>query len=532
MTQTTSSSRHQITDTARRPLAAPVVALLGGLVASTAFAPIAFAPAAVFGPAIALWIAGRTASARWGAACGLAYGIGFAVATFRWLADLDPIAFTVLAPLQALFWIPVGVVAARGARFGPWRWAVATAATWTLAEAVRARVPASGFEWGQLGLATADTPVRHAAAAVGALGVTALLATVAATLAAVVLFPAARSWKPAAVALSLLGLATAIGLAPWTRSAGALDVAVVQVSDPCPGVFAADCPGYGDRLLDAFVAGTAAIPDTVDVVVWGEDALGGDATLSRVGERLVAVADRLPAPILAGSSTFVAPNRFIRWNVLYDTDGAPLSTYAKRVPVPFGEYVPFRDVLGGISDVGRLVPLDMLPGDSTDPIDVPAGAATAPIGTVVSWEVTFSRLVRGVARQADGLATLTTVSSYGTSTASEHLLSAAQVRAAEHHKPMVVSATTGRSAFIAADGTRQATSALFAADRLHGRMELRSGLTPYARFGDLPVVVVAIAVTLVAYLWRRGDRRSHSGAGTGDTGSRDGGRAAEHDAVR
>ena len=47
----------------------------------------------------------------------------------------------------------------------------------------RARFPLSGFEWGQLGVATADTPLRRAAAVVGVLGVTAALVAVAACVA-------------------------------------------------------------------------------------------------------------------------------------------------------------------------------------------------------------------------------------------------------------------------------------------------------------------------------------------------------------
>jgi apolipoprotein N-acyltransferase len=112
-------------------------------------------------------------------------------------------------------------------------------------------------------------------------------------------------------------------------------------------------------------------------------------------------------------------------------------------------------------------------------------------------------LARDVADGADGLATLTTVASYGTSSVSDQLLAAAQLRAAELQKPMVVAATTGRSAFIAPDGARLATSALFEADRLVGQMALRSGSTPFARYGDLPVIVVAVGVLIAVGLLRR-----------------------------
>jgi apolipoprotein N-acyltransferase len=205
--------------------------------------------------------------------------------------------------------------------------------------------------------------------------------------------------------------------------------------------------------------------------------------------------------LLAGTATPAGPGRFNRLAALFDRDGGPLDSYSKRQPVPFGEYVPFRSVLGGISDVGRLVPSDAVPGRDTSPIVVPTDDEPARLGTVISWEVTFSRLVHAVAHDANGLATLTTVSSYGRSAASDQLLDAAQMRAAEQQKPMVVAATTGSSGVISPDGELTASTALQQADALTADMPLRAGLTPFGRAGDLPAL--ALAVVALALVTRR-----------------------------
>jgi apolipoprotein N-acyltransferase len=489
-------------------------AAAGGAATALAYAPTRWLPLLLLGPALGLWAAARSDSPRWGALCGLAHGLAFSYVEFRWMFEVDVVPALLLPVVESVFWALPGAAAAAVARLPPGWWVAVTASAWALAEALRARGPLSGFEWGQLAMAAAPTPLRPAVAIVGALGLTALLAAVATGLAALLL-GGRRRYPPLVVALVLTVGAAAAGGIELTSPAGALDVAVVQVNDPCPGAFAEDCPGYGDALLRDYVAGTATLDGAPDLVLWGEDALPGATALPDIGDRVAALTGGLPAPLLAGVGTPAAPGRFLRWAALFDRDGTSLGGYAKREPVPFGEYVPLRAVLGGISDVGRLVPSDLEAGVDTSPVVVPTDDGQVPLGTTVSWEVTFSRLVRDVALEADGFATLTTVSSYGTSAASDQLLDAAQLRAAEHRKPMVVAATTGRSALIDAAGARVATSALFRADTMTGTMQLRTGLTPFARFGDVPTLLLALLVLASALVVRRrrGSRRAVDASG-------------------
>ncbi len=485
-------------DRRRLPLAA--VALAGGCLTPLAFAPTRWLPLLVIGPALGLWAAARAGSGRAGAVYGALYGWAFSLLAFRWMLELDIVAGLVLPAIQGCFYALVGAVAAVAARLRPGWWVCAVAATWTLVEATRARVPLTGFEWGQLSMGTPDLPIRQATAIVGALGVTGLLAVIAAGLAVVAPDVARRRWIPLAAGVALIGVAAGLGTVRWTAPDGRLTVTVVQVGDPCPGTFAQDCPGYSVELLRRYIAGTRDLGTRPDLILWGEDALLGARTLAEVGARLVERSGDLPAPLLAGAGTPTTPGRFLRWAALFDVDGTSLDGYAKRIPVPFGEYVPLRSLLGGISEVGRLVPSDLEAGWDASPVVLPLEGGAARLGTVVSWEVTFSRAVRAVAADANGLATLTTVASYDTSAAADQLLDAAQLRAAEHQKPMVVAATTGRSAIIGPTGAMDASSALQRADQLAGALQLRSGLTPYARYGDLPVVLIAALSALAAGL--------------------------------
>ncbi len=482
-----------------------LAAAFGGGLTALAFPPAALAVAAVLGPALGLWAAGVASRPREGGLVGFAWGLGFGFALFTWALELHVAAYLALAPVQAVFFAVLGAGVAWLAPLGPGWWLVGTAGLWTLVEALRGRVPLGGFEWGQLGLALSDLPVRHAAAVLGALGATGLVAGVAAGLAGLARTPGA--WR-SAVALRGLGAAVVVlvgialvGALPWTSPSGQLDVAIVQTDDPCPDAFSVDCPNVRERTQDGLLEEGEALSEAPELLLWGEGTLRGDDPDDAGRRVLERTGAELPAPLLAGITSPVPPDLFDNRNVLYTPEGEALSWYAKRHPVPFGEYVPFRDQLGWIGEVGRLVPRDMVRGDEPVPLAVPD--TDAELGSVVSWEVTFARLVRDAALVGDAVATLTTQASYGTAPVSDQLLGAAQLRAVETGRAQIVAATTGRSSLIQPDGVPEGTTALFAADHLEGTVELREGRTPYLWWGDLGAVLLGAGAFGGAALARR-----------------------------
>jgi apolipoprotein N-acyltransferase len=491
-----------------------VGAAVSGVVGAGAFPPVDLAFLGILGAALALWLMGETRTRTGGAAVAAAYALGYFGTLYLWSTRFGLPAYLALVVSQTLFLVPVGLVAARRDQRTPGRWVATVAGAWTLTAALRARVPLGGFEWGQLGTTAHGLPVLPAAAAVGTLGLTALLVALAAAL-----VTAARPiasgdrrrhrWQAPVAVIGLTTLAVAAGSLPWTEPTGTLTVAAVQVDPVCPGRYAVDCPGERAELLTRHLAITAQLDDDIDLLLWGEGSLAGQP--EDVGERVVDRAGRLPAPLLAGVTSSLGDGRFANRNLLYDEDGRLLGSYDKRQPVPFGEYVPARRWLGGVGDVGRLVPADMLRGDV--PGQLPFRDTT--LGTVSSWEVTFSRLVRDTGRLGEMVVTLTTQSTHERAAVSDQLLRTAQVRAVELRRPVLVAATTGRSAVIDASGQRVAESRLYGGDLLVEQVEPTAGETPFARWGDLPVVATATLLLVVASLrtlppWSLGPARSAS----------------------
>lgn len=82
-------------------------------------------------------------------------------------------------------------------------------------------------------------------------------------------------------------------------------------------------------------------------------------------------------------------------------------------------------------------------------------------------------------------------------------LAAARLRAREFGRTVLQAAPTGLSAVVLPDGAVAAKTQLGAAQLLRETVPLRTGLTPYARTGDLPVVAGAIAVLSLGRLTRR-----------------------------
>lgn len=457
-----------------------------GVVAAGAFPPLDLAVLAVIGAALGLWFIGQARTRAGGAAVAAAHAFGYFAALYGWSARFGLPAYLALVVSQTVFFLPVGVVAARRAMRSPWRWIARVTAVWTLAEALRARLPLGGFEWGQLGTAAHGLPLLPAAAVVGTLGLTALLVALAAASVAVAspAEPEGR-WRPPTVVLAVIVGVVAGGSVGWTEPSGTVTVAAVQVDPVCPGRYAVDCPGERQELLARHVAATVEIDVPVDLLLWGEGALAGEPDV--VGRRVVEAVGPLPAPLLAGVTTSLGDGSFANRNLLYGDEGGLLGSYDKRQPVPFGEYVPARRWLGGIGDVGRLVPSDLARGNDPGELVLPFTT----LGTVSSWEVTFSRLVRDTGRLGEAVVTLTTQSTYQRAPVSDQLLRAAQLRAAELQRPVIVAATTGRSVAIDATGRRHAETRLYGADLLVAQVEFTSGDTPFARWGDRLAVAVA-----------------------------------------
>ena len=364
-----------------------------------------------------------------------------------------------------------------------------------LAAAVQARWPFGGLPIDMLALSQVGGPLLPVAALAGQLGVTAAVAGVGVGLAAL----AQRRTRVTGVAV-LVGVASVVAmpsLLPGVSATGHRSVAVVQ-GGATVGV--AEDPDLDQVFVDAMRAGRRVRPP-VDLVVLPEGTVHRDGPLAgRPARALADLARRLDGVVVAGVYERGADD-FRNTAVFWSSAGHRIGQYVKVHGVPFAEYVPAREVIDRFVDLS-LVPRDITEGSTPGVVRTAAGR----LGTVISFEVLFARTVRAtVQRGADLIVAPVNAGSFRGGQVPALLLAGARLRAVETGRWLAMAAPTGISAIVAPDGQVVARSPVGDVESvIRGRVEVRSGATPFVRTGSAPLLVAAVLAFVVA--WHR-DRK-------------------------
>jgi apolipoprotein N-acyltransferase len=318
----------------------------------------------------------------------------------------------------------------------------------------------------------------------------------------VLIFDEERDRRPLELSTAVVVVLSLLG-AVFVPDANGIpvDVAIVQGNSPCPRVH---CENEKVRIYTSHMSLTNLIEaGSVDLVVWGEDAFGGEVNPTfneNVRLDMGAQAQRIGAYLIAGGTRPGEPGTFENYNVVFDPNGEIIGEYLKRHGVPFGEYVPFRKLLEFIPQLGA-VPNDLAPGDGPVVFPISVEEGTGVFGSVISFEGAFARTIRSEVRAgAQMVVVATNEGSYGRGAASDQLIGMVRMSAASLGIDIVHSAVTGRSTLIRADGSITRRTDLFEEDLLRGRVHLQtSRRTVYAVAGDwLQILAILSAIGILA----------------------------------
>ncbi len=390
---------------------------------------------------------------------------------------------------------------------------LAVAALWTALDHARSFV-LSGFPWATLGYAQhRNAALLPLAAFTGVYGLSFASALGGAALAELAL-GRRRTAAAAAVAVALLH-ALGLALRPAPLEGPRVRVAVLQGNIE-QGVKWS--PHWRDRTLAIYERLTRqAAAQGARLVVWPETALPGaleaDAALV---ERVASLARETRAWLVIGGVGLEwgegpRPRRYFDSAFAVDPEGRIRDRYDKSHLVPFGEYVPLRDLLGFfLRSVARgIAPSDVAAGARPRSVVVaPGGGEGFPIGVVVCFELLFPDLVRRFA--ADGgelLLGITNDAWYGRTGAPYQFLAITALRSAETGLWTARAANTGVSAFIDAAGRVREQTPIFEEGLLVGdvpRHPSPRSATFYVRHGDLFALLCWLCVAgFGASAWRR-----------------------------
>ena len=502
-------------------LARVAVAALAGIAAGLSFEPyhwVYLLPVAV---AVAtLTCLGTTL--RRGFLLGAAFGTAFMLVLLPWLQVIGPDAWIALSVMQGLFYGLLGLGTVAVLRL-PW-WPLWTACLWVGVELLRGSVPFGGFPWGRLAYATVDTPVAPLFAYAGSAGATMAVALVG-TVLAWALPRVRRTPARALAAVVVTCLVASIGSAfPLNSPAPNEDldsatVAAVQGNVPGEGMNA-----FSERraVLDNHVAATKELADRIDagevpqpdIVIWPESSTDiNPFTDPTVFADIQDAVDAVGVPVLVGAMVDgPEPDEVRNQGIVWSPSTGPGERYSKTHPVPFGEYIPFRDLLAKYFTRLDQIPRDMRPG--TEPGVLHMNGTT--IGDVICFEVAYDGLLRDVVQGGAELVVVQTNNATYMGTGQiEQQFAISRLRAIETNRFVVVAATNGVSGFVNPQGEVVERAPTRTQDVLAQTVLLPGGLTPGIRFGAwiewLLTVVAAVAVSFgigVNYRQRRRLARS------------------------
>lgn len=397
------------------------------------------------------------------------------------------IAATVgLVVALTLFFAIAIAIAARFVRLeGELGMLVAMPAVWVLAEWCRNWM-FSGFGWLSIGYSQSDTWLMAFAPVAGLHGVS---LAVALTAAAIGMWlrarPGVRSRCVAVVAL-LWGGAWLLHGMRWTQPGPTfLNIAIAQAAVPqdqkwLPEQYVPTLEKY--RTLSLLASGS-------DIVVWPEVAVpnlfaSARPFLETVQSELGEAGGTLVTGILRDHADGNERNAVVAMT-------PEPQFYIKRHLVPFGEYLPLPDfALDWLR--GMRIPFpDIGAGVQQQPLLQVAGEA---IAVSICYEDVFGAEQLSFFPEATLIVNVANDAWFGRSIAAEQHLQIARMRAAEVGRYVLRATNTGISAVIDPLGNLVETGPKFEMALLSQAIQGFTGATPYVRYGNYPVIVLAFAM--------------------------------------
>ena len=508
------------------------VAFASGALAVLAQAPFDFFAVGLISFPILVWLldgavaaqpAGFLRRLRPAFAIGWWFGFGYFVAGLWWignalLVEADsfawalPLAVLALpaalaifyglaAALAKLLWSDgIGRIAALAVGFGAAEWLRAVVFT--------------GFPWNAIGYAAMPVPMlMQSSAVVGLYGMNVIAVFVFASPALL----ASSRHRRAGAALALLLVAAHVGYGAVRMRFEPVAERTVAVRIVQPSIDQAEKwdATVRDRIFKTFLDATALPPKEgqkpPQIIVWPEtampfllsdrpDALAALGALLEDGQILLAGAVRSE-----GNVTAPGAERYYNSIVAIDSRGEIVSAFDKIHLVPFGEYLPFEDLLGRIG-LTRIVstPISFSPGANRRAMSLPDNLTALPL---ICYEIIFPGEMGDSAVGADFMVNITNDAWYGDTPGPYQHFRQAQVRAVEIGLPMLRAANNGISAVVRADGRIVDALALDAVGVIDVDLPLERRLPPAGSpFVNGLLILGFFAILACAMMIRRRNR--------------------------
>lgn len=457
-----------------------VMIALSAFLASASFAPIGIWFLGVLGYSLLLRKLSKSNKQLWHA---FAFGFIYNAIVLYWSGKyVGALPWILLAFLQALFYLPVGIVAKR------WNSVWWTIGALLLMEEIRSIFPFGGFGWTRIAYSQVESP------AVAILPFGGVLALSALTLILAAFISKFRIGNFAKLILIFILLAI---LPANPQGSGSVKLIAIQGNTPSVGL------DFNSRAQAVFNLHRDATykyaTGSHDAIIWPENAIDIDpGSHPNVASDIGKLTSDKETPLIAGV-VLKRDGSPANASVLYDSRSGAVTTYIKRGLTPFGEYMPLRELAEFISPFAASV-VDFRPGSEL----VTHKVAGASLGPVICYEIINDQLVGQMSRSSDALIVQTNSATFSGTAQSRQQLAITRIRAIEYSKDVLSVSTIGISAFINSNGEVRSSTPENIQQSLVGELKLNSHSTPASKYGALlKFFIFGLFITLGSRTLRR-----------------------------
>ncbi len=491
----------------------PLLAAFIGALTPLSFAPFEIWPVAIFSPAFLLLLLNKQ-SAKQGAIISYFWSIGLLAVGISWV-HISMDSFGGMPKIASLFLMAIlvsylsiysGIFGGLLNRFFPssnlTRFLLAAPALWIITDWLRGWM-LTGFPWLWLGYSQIDSPLAGFAPIGGVELITLMVMICAGSLAYLWLN---KLWTmvviPAVIFVAGYGLNTIQWVIPQPERTAKVALVQGNIDQSIKWVPTQRWPTimkYTDLTRENWDA---------DIIVWPEAAVPAfEFEIPSYLRNLDAAAKMNNSAILLGILNQNKDKQFFnsiltvggndQGDYHYDTS----QRYHKHHLLPFGEFVPFEDILRPIAPFFNLPMSSFTRGDFIQPNIKVNGFSFVP---ALCYEIIFNEQVRqNITPDTDFILTLSNDAWFGGSNGPLQHMEIARMRALESGKPLIRSTNNGVTAVTDYKGKVIKQLPQFETAVLKAEMIPTLGNTPYRGLGSWPLYIWLVISLVTGFVIQR-----------------------------
>jgi apolipoprotein N-acyltransferase len=261
------------------------------------------------------------------------------------------------------------------------------------------------------------------------------------------------------------------------------------------------------KLLSEIDSGASPVPD---LIVWPESGTDIDPLVPGIAaDEIYDLFTESDIPILIGATTLNGYDAYsggsgpTNTGILW-TESGPGQIYSKNHLVPFGEYIPLREVLAKWITRFDQIPNDFLPGIEPGVFNI----ADKQVGDVICFEVAFANhIYQTINAGAQVVVVQTNNATYGNTGQPEQQFAITRFRAIETQRAFLVASTSGISGLIQNDGSVSQQTKQFRSEIVTGAAPLITEKTQSTKYPHWMLITsLATLVISTRHSWIRSTR--------------------------